>query len=90
MNFFSMFSTEFSLKVGVFTEFLNLIKSGLHFVLKNGVKHRKIFKVNSEIKKPIHYLHSLGNSQSAAESEVSRSLFLTQMLFNYNLFVFTD
>lgn len=85
-----MFSTEFSLKVGVFTEFLNLVKSGLRFVLKNGVKHRKIFKVNSEIKKTIHYLHSLGNSQSAAESEVSRSLLLTQMLFNNNLFVFTD
>lgn len=85
-----MFSTELSLKVGVFTEFLTLVKSGLHFVLKNNVKHPKIFKVNSQMKKQLISVSThLGNSQSAVESEVSGSLFLTQMLFNYNLFLLT-
>lgn len=42
-----MFSTEFSLRVGVFTDLLTLVKSGLHFVLENSVKHPKTFKVNS-------------------------------------------
>lgn len=46
-TFLSMFSTEFSLRVGVFTDLLTLVKSGLHFVLENSVKHPKTFKVNS-------------------------------------------
>lgn len=38
-----MCSPEFSHKVGVVTELLTLVKSGVDFVLKHDVKHPKIF-----------------------------------------------
>jgi len=44
-----MCSTEFSHKIGVVTELLTLVKSGVEFVFKHAVKHPKIFKVNKQL-----------------------------------------